>query len=125
MAAERLLKMAVKLKQRPIFKSESVIRQGDIGTEFYIIRNGRVMVSVVDEEGEQHNLAELGPGQYFGEIALLRNVPRTASCTCSAPGELLVLSRDDFIATIGADFALASQLESTSEERLQVKAEIM
>ena len=70
---ERMARDAV-VEQVPA--GESVVRQGDVGTRFYVISSGRVSVDIDGSE-----IRELGPGDWFGEITLLRDFPRTASIT--------------------------------------------
>ena len=72
-----------------------MIVQGEAGERFYVISDGEATVSV---DGVQH--ARLGPGDSFGEIALLRDVPRTATVTAASELSLLALERDDFIAAV-------------------------
>ena len=72
-----------------------VIVQGEAGERFYVISDGEATVSV---DGVQR--ARLGPGDSFGEIALLRDVPRTATVTAASELSLLGLERDDFIAAV-------------------------
>jgi MFS family permease len=71
-----------------------VIRQGDEGDKFYTIARGVAQVEVM-AEGEVMT-RELGPGTFFGEIALLRNVPRTATVRALKPLTVYALSREDF-----------------------------
>jgi CRP-like cAMP-binding protein len=71
---------------------EVLIHQGDIGDRFYAVRSGQYSVEIDGLE-----VAVLGAGDYFGEIALLRDVPRTASVTSVLEGDLLVLEREPFL----------------------------
>jgi CRP-like cAMP-binding protein len=74
---------------------DELIQEGDRGDRYFMIERGRVEVS-------QHGLPvrEQGPGDSFGEIALLRDVPRTASVRALEPVETLTLTRDDFLSTL-------------------------
>ena len=74
---------------------EDIVRQGDHGDRFYIIENGEVDVLVDGRPTEP-----LGRGSYFGEIALLRDVPRTATVRARTDVDLLALDRDEFIAAV-------------------------
>jgi MFS family permease len=81
-----------------------LVRQGEPGESFYVVRSGAAEV-LVDGKAT----ATLGPGDYFGEIALLRDVPRTAAVRARADTDLLVLTRDDFLtAVVGYAPSLAS-----------------
>jgi MFS family permease len=74
---------------------EQVIVQGEIGDRFYLIENGEVEVF---ENGVFRR--NEGPGESFGEIALLRDVPRTATVQTTEPSRLLVLERDQFLGAV-------------------------
>jgi CRP-like cAMP-binding protein len=69
----------------------AVVRQGEEGASFFAVSSGWFDV-VVDEERKQ----VIGPGSYFGEIALLLNVPRTASVVARTPARVFRLDRDGF-----------------------------
>ncbi len=75
-----------------------VVRQGDEGARFYIIESGRADVLV-----DGFLVGVLGPGDSFGERALLRDVPRTATVRARDPMKLLVLGRNDFLEAIVGD----------------------
>jgi MFS family permease len=72
-----------------------VIALGEIGNHYYVIAAGRAVVE--PEEGAKR---ELGPGEGFGEIALLRDVPRTATVRAVEPLQLYAIKRDDFLAAV-------------------------
>jgi cytochrome P450/CRP-like cAMP-binding protein len=78
---------------------EVVIQQGDPATTFYVIIQGEVEVTNVAPSGENIHLATLGSGEYFGEIGLLRNRPRTATVQVSpsGPAILVAIDRETFI----------------------------
>ncbi|HET8664881.1 MAG TPA: MFS transporter [Nocardioides sp.] len=73
-----------------------IVREGDESDRFYVIESGRVQVTAADG----HVLREEGPGDYFGEIGLLRDVPRTATITALEPTALLALEREEFLDAI-------------------------
>jgi hypothetical protein len=74
-----------------------VVHQGDTGDDFYIIDSGHV--TLIDEG---HAFGRLGPGDSFGEIALLRSVPRTVTVRAAEDSELAVLTGTRFVAAVTA-----------------------
>ena len=80
---------------------EAVLRQGDSADRFYIIRHGEVTVTQRDETGRDAVLATLGPGQFFGEMGLLADTPRTASVHARTELEVLTLDRETFRRVLG------------------------
>ena len=74
----------------------SWVRQGDVGEGFYVIHRGRMSATV--DGALHHHLLDSGEG--FGEIALLRDIPRTATVRAVEPCRLLRLERADFLAAI-------------------------
>jgi hypothetical protein len=80
-----------------------VVSRGEAGNHFYAIASGRAVVELDDG-----TTRELGPGDFFGEIALLRDVPRTATVRALEPLHLFAVERDEFIAAVtGHDPTLA------------------
>jgi MFS family permease len=103
------------LVARPIRigEGEVLMRQGEPGDLFYVIDTGSLEVSI-----SGHVVAILVPGDHVGEIALLRNVPRTATVTAREDGELLALERDDFLRAV-TGFALSTaEAERIADARL-------
>jgi CRP-like cAMP-binding protein len=74
---------------------QEIIRQGEPGSRFYMISSGRVEV-VRRQGGDEEVLATLGPGQYFGEVALLHATGRTATVRALEDTTVLSIAREDF-----------------------------
>jgi CRP-like cAMP-binding protein len=90
-----------------------IVREGDAGDRFYIVAEGEIEVS---QDGRV--LSELGSGGYFGEIALLRDMPRTATVIARTPVVLYALDRDDFLAAVTGHPQSAEAAESVVASRL-------
>jgi MFS family permease len=90
-----------------------IVREGDAGDRFYIVAEGTVEVSQYERA-----LSELGAGDYFGEIALLRDVPRTATVTTRTNVVLYALDRDDFLASVTGHPQSAEAAETVMSARL-------
>ena len=90
-----------------------VFREGELGDRFYIVADGEVEIV---QNGKVVNLE--GPGEFFGEISLLRDVPRTATVRAKAEVELRALERDEFIAAVTGHAASAEAADSVVTTRL-------
>ena len=98
---------------------KTVIRQGDQGDSFYVVKSGAVEVRRRAEgTDEESTVGHLGEGEYFGEIALLMNVPRTASVTAVSDVELLSLDRASFEEMVRDHLQSSRSLEQVSSRRL-------
>ncbi len=78
-------------------KGEIIFHKGDFGSTFHIINTGGVRLSIPSEEGGDVFLTDLGPGDFFGELALLDERPRSATATAKDSTETLALEREDFL----------------------------
>jgi CRP-like cAMP-binding protein len=92
---------------------DDVFRRGNAGDRFYVIGAGEAEVALDDRPR-----MTLGPGAYFGEIALLRDVPRTATVTARTVLELYALERDDFLAAVTGHAPSAEAAEAVIAARL-------
>lgn len=90
-----------------------IVKEGDAGDRFYILVEGDVAVSF-----EGAALPDLHAGGYFGEIALLRDIPRTATVTAKTNVVLYALDRDDFLATVTGHAPSAEAAEEVVSARL-------
>ena len=93
----------------PVDAGEAVVRQGEAADRFYVIDSGELRVTQVSD-GDVHFLRDLGPGDVFGEIGLLRGVPRTATVTASTPAVLYALDAAAFAELVGSGPGLSSRL---------------
>ncbi len=91
-----LQQLFVKFSEMPVKKGVDIIHEGDKGETFYVIKQGSVVVSRKDESGKTVKLAALGPGQYFGEEALISDNVRNATVVMEHSGTLMKLGKDDF-----------------------------
>ncbi len=107
---EDLSRRVTELEVHP---GDVVIREGDAGDRFYVIADG-----LLDVRQGSASLAPIEGGDFFGEIALLRDVPRTATVTARTEGLLYALDREVFIAAITGHRYTSSAVESVVEGRL-------
>jgi CRP-like cAMP-binding protein len=91
---------------------DRVITQGEVGDQFFIIERGSFRVS---RDGQP--TAELGPGDCFGEVALLLDEPRNATVEAVSRGELWVLGRDDFVEAVTGTPRAESVARGIAEQR--------
>jgi CRP-like cAMP-binding protein len=82
------------LHQRRFMPNEIVFEQGEEGLGLYVVRSGKVRVSR-QENGKEQEIATLGRGQFFGELALLDGAPRSANARAVEPTELIGFFRPD------------------------------
>jgi CRP-like cAMP-binding protein len=75
---------------------DELVREGDTGNEFFVLCTGHASVVRGGRE-----VASLGEGDFFGEIALFADTPRDASVSATGPSTLVVLSRGDFESLLG------------------------
>jgi putative ABC transport system ATP-binding protein len=93
-----------------------VIRQGDPGELFYLIRSGIVDV-LVDDGAEQRVVAQLAEGDYFGEAALLEDKPRNATIRAREPLEVYTLGKSEFHRVLQSSATFAEELRKALFER--------
>jgi CRP-like cAMP-binding protein len=105
-------RVATRLVPLTVTAGELVIRAGEVGDRFYIVGDGEFDI---DANGLH---ASARRADYFGEIALLRDVPRTASVTAVVDSRLYALERDDFLAAVTGHSAAHAAGEAVVDERL-------
>ncbi|XP_034472818.1 cGMP-dependent protein kinase 1 [Drosophila innubila] len=110
---ESMLNKVVDLLQRKFYETGScIVREGEVGHEFFIIRGGTVTIKKKDEAGLEQVVAKRKRGDYFGEQALMNADVRQASVFADAPGtEVLKLEREAFISYLGTIKQLSERLD--------------
>jgi ATP-binding cassette subfamily B protein len=98
--------------------SRTIIEQGDEGYRFYIIIRGKVAVTVADENDNTLHIATLEDGDYFGEIALIADIPTTATVVTLTPCIFLILQREQLQKLMRQHTTLGAQLRDALERRL-------
>jgi CRP-like cAMP-binding protein len=110
----QLQRIANGVKERRFDADEPIITAGEPGQGFYLIVQGRVEVRRGDR-----TIRTLGPGDYFGELALLGERPRTATVVAKDPTTCAVLTRWDFRGILDTNPAVAIRLLETVAARIQ------
>lgn len=108
---EELDNIANHLKQERFPAGEDIIREGEIGDKFYILERGKATVWRLDEDQVERKIDEKGPGQYFGEVALVSSAPRNATVRAETPVSTLTLDYSDFNQCVRQYINLASQVD--------------
>ncbi len=119
MGSHELNEILAKAKTVEFVPGDTIITEGDVAEEFFIILEGQVEVfrNVHLPQEHQESLAQLGPGEFFGEIGLLRKVPRTASVRAVTPVKLLVLDRSTFITVVSESDLVSGQIAELARRR--------
>jgi len=112
--AKELEHIARSLKERSYEPGNVIVKEGDPGLGFFLITQGRVVVSHSD-----HTIRELGPGEFFGEMALMEERPRSATVTAKERTQCLQLVRWDFRALLKQNPDLAVQMLEVVVRRLR------
>ena len=96
-SVDELCGLSRQFTRRRYRKGEIIFHKGDVGSTFHIINTGGVKLSIPSDEGGDVFLTDLGPGDFFGELALLDERPRSATATAKDSTETLALERQDFL----------------------------
>jgi CRP-like cAMP-binding protein len=91
-----LARIARLLKEQKFSENDLIFQQGDPGDGLYLVLQGRVRIATTDSFGRERVLAFYGPGEFFGDMAVLTGAPRSATAGASSDVRLLQLRKDDF-----------------------------
>lgn len=135
------------LHERHYLEGEVIFDEGEEGQAIYIIASGEVLISLPDHgngrhatqqggaspapshplrrQGDTGRVAQLGPGTFFGELALLDNSPRSAQARAASPCKLFVFFRDDFVGLLDTHARLASKISRQLACHLGARVRVM
>lgn len=112
-----LARIARVLKEHKFAENELIFNQGEPGDSLYIILSGRVRIATTDAFGRERVLAFYGPGEFFGDMAVLTGSPRSAAATASTALRLLQLRKDDFDMLVATSVGMMRGMLRTMVER--------
>ena len=111
--------LARALVRRGFGRNAIIIGAGDPTDSLYIVVSGRLKVLMSDEQGREVILSILGAGEYFGEMGLLDDSPRSASVVTLEACELLTISKTDFKRSLAENFELSVNVMRGLVQRLR------
>lgn len=109
--------LAREASERRYAAGERIVRQGDLGAEFFIVMSGKVRVTVRREDGRGAEVGTFGRGFFFGEMSLLTGEPRRATITATEDTDVIVIGQEGFGQIIAAHPKIAEKLSAAVEKR--------
>ena len=104
---EQLRMLATVVTRKSATRSTIVMAGGDATDSLYIVLSGRLKVMMSDSDGKEVILSILGPGEFFGEMGLIDDSPRSASVVAIEACELLSIAKRDFKKCLAENFEMA------------------
>ncbi|HUG83633.1 MAG TPA: cyclic nucleotide-binding domain-containing protein [Euzebya sp.] len=117
---EEVADIAATLATESFRAGEVIVRQGMPADKFFIIVRGQVDV-LHSDAGEERTLNTLGPGQFFGEVAILRDTPRTATVRAADATTVLTMDRDTFRGLVAQSLGTTARIDEIIAERLSAQ----
>jgi CRP/FNR family cyclic AMP-dependent transcriptional regulator len=116
---EQLRVLTAVVSRRSVPRGTVVMAAGDPTDSLYIVISGRLKVMMSDAEGKEVILSFVGAGEYFGEMGLIDDSPRSASVVSSEPCELLAIAKRDFKRCLADNFEMATAVMRGLVRRLR------
>jgi len=110
--------ISAELQTMQVDAGEVVVRQGGPADKFFIVVDGELEV-VRDEDGEERQVATVGAGELFGEIAIMRDTPRGATLKATKPATLLAMERDTFRDLVARALGTTGDFDQVIRQRLE------
>jgi len=114
-----LASIAAVAKTRRYSRDDVIFHADESGDVFFLIREGQVKVTMISPEGKEIILSMLGPGDFFGEMALLDDEPRSATIIATEPLDVVTIFRNDFLAILNENFSITRKVLAELSRRLR------
>ena len=114
-----LAQIASVAKTRRYAKDDVIFHADESGDVFCVIREGKVKITMISPEGKEIILTMMGPGEFFGEMALLDDAPRSATVIALEPLEVVTIWRGDFLQILADNFSITRKLLSELSKRVR------
>lgn len=121
----QLERFANRFVEREYDEGAAIVTQGKGGEGFFVIVSGAAEVIRETPDGEKVKVNEFGPGDYFGELALLDDGPRTASVITTEPTDCVILTRWDFLGMLKKDAETAVAILQELAKRFRIALNAM
>jgi len=105
-----LASIASVAKTRRYAKDDVIFHADESGDVFCIIREGKVKITMISPEGKEIILSMMGPGDFFGEMSLLDDEPRSATVVATEPLEVVTIWRTDFLEILRENFSITKKI---------------
>jgi CRP/FNR family cyclic AMP-dependent transcriptional regulator len=112
-------------RTKALKRREELFHKGDAGGEVYVVASGKLKALTTSVDGDDVVFSILGPGEVFGEVAMLGATPRTATVTAIEDCRLLAIDRRDFMSYLKTDPEIAVKLLSVLAIRLKRVSELV
>lgn len=112
------------IQSRRYLKNSIIIAEGEQSDSLYIVNEGKIKIYISDNEGREMQLKILGPGDYFGELALLDHKPRSASAIALCDSDLSVITSKDFLQCLNCNPEIAINLLQVLASCLRAATEL-
>lgn len=124
---QELTKIEGILLERKVAKGELLFNEGEEGQELYVVREGAVVGTIQLPNGKERTVGTFAPGDFFGEMAIIENDRRSATCRVQRPGKLFTLHKDQFYSLMVEDAEISRKvmyrmLKNTSERLTHVSS---
>jgi len=119
LSAEDLAELATLMRVQEVKKGEALFRKGSEGSVLYIIQEGVIKIVLPSNRGDERIVTIFSKGDFFGEMTLIDNMPRSADAVAFEPSKLLLLNRSDFLRFLKKNDAALETLLSSLSMRLR------